>query len=64
MPDHKPLHSEFDWRMTSFEGARSEQLRRWAELPLERILIAIEEMQDIAQVLGTAPAVDSRKKDN
>lgn len=47
--------SEFDWRMTSFEGARREQLRRWARLPLEHILLAIEEMQDIAHALGTAP---------
>jgi len=56
MPDHKPLYSEFDWRTTSFEGARREQLRRWAQLPLERILMAIEEMQDITRALGTAPA--------
>jgi hypothetical protein len=56
MPDHTPPHSEFDWRTTSFEGARSEQLRRWAQLPLERILMAIEEMEDITQALGTASA--------
>ncbi|HEY5932562.1 MAG TPA: hypothetical protein VIT63_06575 [Nitrospira sp.] len=42
--------------MTSFEGAHWEQLRRWAHLPLEHILLAIEEMQDIAHALGTAPA--------
>jgi hypothetical protein len=56
MPENKPPASEFDWRVTSFEGARREQLRRWARLPLEQILLAIEEMQDIAQALGTAPA--------
>lgn len=48
--------SEFDWRVTSFEGARREQLRRWARLPLEEILLAIEEMQDIAHACGTSPA--------
>jgi hypothetical protein len=48
------------WRVTSFEGARREQLRRWARLPLERILLAIEEMQDLAQALGTVP-VEGRK---
>lgn len=48
--------TEFDWRLTSFEGARREQLRRWAQLPLENILLAIEEMQDIAHMFGTAPA--------
>lgn len=47
--------TEFDWGMTSFEGARREQLRRWARLPLEHILLAIEEMQDIAHALGTVP---------
>ncbi|MDP3091944.1 MAG: hypothetical protein Q8N04_14795 [Nitrospira sp.] len=56
MPDNKAPISEFDWRVTSFEGARREQLRRWARLPLEHILLAIEEMQDIAQAFGTAPA--------
>lgn len=55
MPDDKPHSLEFDWRVTSFEGARREQLRRWARLPLERLLLAIEEMQDLAQALGSAP---------
>lgn len=47
---------DFDWRLTSFEGARREQLRRWAQLPLEDILRAIEEMQEIAQQLGAEPS--------
>lgn len=37
-----------EWRSASFEGARREQLRRWSQLPLERILMAIEEMGEIA----------------
>ncbi|MDN5941200.1 MAG: hypothetical protein L0H94_04875 [Nitrospira sp.] len=53
MPENKPHPTEFDWRLTSFEGSRREQLRRWAQLPLENILLAIEEMEDIAQRLGT-----------
>lgn len=56
MSEHESQTSDFDWRLTSFEGARHEQLRRWAQLPLENILLAIEEMQDIARLLGTAPA--------
>lgn len=56
MPENEPHTTEFDWRLTSFEGSRREQLRRWAQLPLENILLAIEEMQDIAQVLGAAPS--------
>jgi CRISPR-associated protein Csx17 len=55
MEENKPHTQEFDWRLTSFEGSRREQLRRWAQLPLEHILLAIEEMQDIARVLDTAP---------
>jgi hypothetical protein len=36
-----------DWSLTTFEGARREQLRRWAELPLEQIILALEEMQEL-----------------
>lgn len=56
MPDNKPQTPEFDWRLTTFEGARREQLRRWAQLPLEDILRALEEMGDLSRQLGTAPA--------
>lgn len=59
--DAKPPTPEFDWRVTSFEGARREQLRRWAQLPLEQILLAIEEMQDIAHAFGTTPIVKYRQ---
>lgn len=52
METNEPQTSEFDWRMTSFERACREQLRRWARLPLEDVIRAIEEMQDIAQQLG------------
>jgi hypothetical protein len=45
-----------DWSKTTFEGSRREQLRRWAQLPLENILLAIEEMQEIADQLGTTRA--------
>lgn len=55
MPEHEPHAPEFDWRLTTFEGARREQLRRWAQLPLENILRAIEEMQELAERLGTTP---------
>jgi hypothetical protein len=47
---------DFDWRVTTFEGSRREQLRRWAELPLENILLAIEEMQELANQLGARPS--------
>jgi hypothetical protein len=55
MQDTTSPTPEFDWRVTSFEGARREQLRRWAQLPLEQILLALEEMQDIAHAFGATP---------
>lgn len=61
MPENETQKAGFDWRITSFEGARREQLRRWAELPLENILRAIEEMQGLAHELNTAPSAESRK---
>lgn len=44
-----------DWSLTTWEGARREQLRRWAELPLERIILALEEMQDLAEQFQGGP---------
>jgi len=61
MPEHESQPTDFDWRLTSFEGARREQLRRWSQLPLERILLAIEEMHDRAQQVGTAPTGEHDK---
>ena len=41
------LEQDFDWRLTAFEGARREQLRRWAELALEDIILALEDMEEL-----------------
>jgi len=43
-----------DWSLTTWEGSLREQLRRWAELPLENIVRAQEEMQDLTDRLGSA----------
>jgi hypothetical protein len=45
-----------DWSLTTWNGSLREQLRRWSELPLERIVLAQEEMQDLAQQFGPAAA--------
>lgn len=46
------LHdAAIDWSLTTWQGARREQLRRWAELPLERIVSALEEMEELASRL-------------
>ncbi len=44
-----------DWRLTTWEGAQREQLRRWAELPLESIVRALEEMEELAVRLSSRP---------
>lgn len=56
MPDNDGQPTDFDWRLTSFEGSRREQLRRWAQLPLEHILLAIEEMEDITRLFASTPS--------
>lgn len=48
-----------DWSLTTWEGAEREQLRRWAQLSLEEIVRTQEEMQSLADRLGSpAPAGD------
>lgn len=44
-----------DWSLTTWEGARREQMRRWAELPFERAIMALEEMEELAKELQAAP---------
>ena len=51
----KPDQS-IDWRLTTWEGAQREQLRRWAALPLESIVRAQEEMEELAARLSGALA--------
>ena len=40
---------EIDWRLASWEGSRREQFRRWAVLPLEDAITALEEMEEITE---------------
>lgn len=63
MPDNESHTPEFDWRLTTFEGSRREQLRRWAQLPLENILLAIEEMGDIARLFASTSGRDGESPD-
>ena len=59
MSDEPENPPEIDWRLTTFEGARREELRRWADLPLERIVSALEEMEILSRRLQeTPPAAD------
>jgi hypothetical protein len=49
MLKNEPPADSIDWRLTTWDGSRREQLRRWAALPLERVILAIEEMQDLTE---------------
>lgn len=44
-----------DWSLTTWEGVRREQTRRWAVLPLERAIMALEEMEALARELQAEP---------
>lgn len=50
-PSEDPLDS-IDWSLTTWEGSRREQLRRWSELTFDEILRAQEEMAEIAELQG------------
>lgn len=46
------ISENVDWSLTTWEGARREQLRRWSELSLDRIILALEEMQRVSDLLN------------
>lgn len=50
--DETKRDETIDWRLTTWDGAQREQLRRWAELPLENIIRALEEMEQLAARLA------------
>lgn len=41
--------TDFDWSLTTWEGSRREQLRRWRTLSLRERLLAVEEMAELSQ---------------
>jgi hypothetical protein len=45
-----------DWGLTTWEGATRESMRRWSELPLERIIAALEEMQQLNDMFRSTDA--------
>lgn len=49
-----------EWPLTTWEGARREELRRWSQMPLERIIAALEEMEDISLALHPFREPDDR----
>jgi hypothetical protein len=51
MPTNEPHPGDIDWSLTTWEGARREQTRRLAKMTLAEIILALEEMQVLADRL-------------
>lgn len=58
MPANKNSSEVVNWSLTTWEGCRRETLRRWAELRLERVIAALEEMQQLSDILAQSPAAN------
>ena len=52
MPKNNIPEDDVDWSLATWEGSRREALRRWARLPLERVIAALEEMQELNEMLS------------
>lgn len=50
------LGDDTDWHLTSWDSAKHEALRRWAALPLEKIVAALEEMQELNKTFSESTA--------
>jgi hypothetical protein len=51
-----------DWSLTRWDKNRREQLRRWAQLPLERVIAALEEMETLSRKLAASPRGNSKSR--
>ena len=51
MPTDDLQTDGIDWSLTTWEGARREQMRRWGRMPLADMIRALEEMQVLAEKL-------------
>jgi len=56
MPTDDSQTDVIDWSLTTWEGARREQLRRWGRMPLAEMILALEEMQVLAEKLAQSSA--------
>ncbi|MGH8524671.1 MAG: hypothetical protein ACREXY_10780 [Gammaproteobacteria bacterium] len=48
-------NDDIDWSLTSWEGSRRAQLRRWLALTVRERLQAIEEMAEVAARIASSP---------
>jgi len=49
-----------DWNLATWDGAKRETLRRWAKLPLERVIAALDEMQELNKTLHASKTENSK----
>jgi hypothetical protein len=49
MPGPELDTSSIEWSLTTWEGSRREQLRRWADLSLREIILAQEDMRELSE---------------
>lgn len=56
MPKADKPGDAVDWSLATWNGSRREALRRWAQLPLERVIAALEEMQELRDLLARSPS--------
>jgi hypothetical protein len=59
MPTDDSLTDAIDWSLTTWEGARREQMRRWGRMPLAEMILALEEMQVLAEKLAQSPGLSA-----
>lgn len=51
---------EIDWSLTTWDGARKEQLRRWSQMSLREMISALEEMHELSDKLNRANTSQGR----
>jgi hypothetical protein len=62
MPADDPPTDPIDWRLTTWEGARREQMRRWGKMSLAEMILALEEMQVLADRLARTSGSSQTRK--
>jgi hypothetical protein len=62
MPTDDAQTDGIDWSLTTWEGARREQMRRWRRMPLAEMISALEEMQVLAEKIAQSPAIANARK--
>lgn len=62
MPDAEKQIDDIDWSLTTWEGSRREQLKRWSELSLREIILAQEEMRELSERFAQMRASTERNR--